>query len=428
MQRNSGPVRSILAISAAKISSGYTNRLGNTIHDVSPCGKQVIKVGTAMRKEFAVWYVLWLVGLAAWATEPALTLQNDRQNWPLMRGDGASRAVAACVLAQQPELLWQFRVPNGSFESTPAIVAGTVFVADLDGNVYALDWTDGNKKWQFQSGSSFQASPAVSGGRVYLGNVEGTFYCLNAQNGQLLWSFSAAAEIDGSANFYRDRVLFGSQDAHLYCLSARDGTLLWKFAIADQIRCTPTIISGHAFVAGCDSRLHVIDVEKGTEVTAVDIEAPTGVTPAAEAERVYFGTEAGTFFGVDWRKGQILWRYQLPDSSHSIRSSPCLTPQAVVFGGRDKRVHALHPNTGKSLWVFEARARVDCSPVAVEDRILVGAADGRLYALDSKTGHVIWQTELRGGVNSGLAIAGDRLIAATDAGVVYCFGSKQTPP
>ncbi|GIW90705.1 MAG: hypothetical protein KatS3mg109_1137 [Pirellulaceae bacterium] len=242
------------------------------------------------------------------------------------------------------------------------------------------------------------------------------------KDGRRLWTYTTEAEIDGSVNFYKDRLLVGSQDSTLYCLRVADGQLVWKFSIADQIRCTPTIIEGHAFVAGCDSRLHVLDVEQGRETAAVEIEAPTGVTPAAHENRVYFGTEGATFFCVDWRAAKVLWRYELPESGQSIRSCPALTETAVVFGGRDRRIHALDPATGRLLWTFATKARVDASPVIVKDRVWVGASDGRLYALSLASGELLWETELRGGINSGLAVAQRRLVVATDRGIVYCLG------
>jgi outer membrane protein assembly factor BamB len=369
----------------------------------------------------------WIMMGSVVAASPPAPVQNDAKNWPLFRGDSSSRAVAATTLADQPELLWEFSVPNGAFESTPVVADGFVYAADLDGNVYALELATGQKRWQYQTGSSFQASPAVWNKRLYIGDVDGKFHCVDVTSGKQVWVFEAQAEIDGSANFYGTRVLFGSQDATLYCLDAADGKLVWKHSIADQIRCTPTIIEGRAFVAGCDSRLHVIDVETGMEERAVDIEAPTGVTPAASGQRVYFGTEGATFFCIQWVTGEILWKYQLPESGQSIRSSPCLNDRAVVFGGRDKRIHALDPLSGRSLWTLETKARVDCSPVLVGSRVFCGAADGRLYALELASGRILWQTELRGGVNSGMAVADGRLIVATDAGRVYCFGAKSRP-
>ena len=90
-------------------------------------------------------------------------------------------------------------------------------------------------------------------------------------------------------------------------------------------------------VAGCDSRLHVIDLKSGAEQGSVDIESPTQVTPAVIGDLVFFGTEAGEFFGVDWKQAEIAWRSG-GDRGMAFRSSPAATEKLVIVGGRDKQI------------------------------------------------------------------------------------------
>ena len=58
----------------------------------------------------------------------------------------------------------------------------------------------------------------------------------------------------------------------------------------------------------------------------------------------------------------------------------------VVLGGRDKMVHALEAKTGKPLWTFTTRARVDSSPAIAGGRVFVGSNDGGVYGLDLASG------------------------------------------
>jgi outer membrane protein assembly factor BamB len=219
-------------------------------------------------------------------------------------------------------------------------------------------------------------------------------------------------------------VLFGSQDSHLYCLHADTGALVWKFAIGDQIRCLPTVVDDRSFVAGCDSSLHIVDLRRGQEVAAVPIEAPTGVTPAVLGARVFFGTEGGAFFAIDWRSAKVAWKAEDKGANQPYRSAPAVQEGIVVVGSRNRRVEAFDPATGKRLWSFPTRQRVDGSPVIVGQRVLVGAADGRLYALELASGKELWQYQASGGFSGGAAVAEGRLVIATDRGVVYCFGRQ----
>ena len=113
-------------------------------------------------------------------------------------------------------------------------------------------------------------------------------------------------------------------------------------------------------------------------------------------------------------------------SGHSlaIRSSAAVTPEAVIFSGRDKVVRAVDPKTGDELWKFTARRGIDSSPVVVGSRVYFGTGDGRLYGLNRKTKAVEWQYETGGSFIGSPAVASGRLIIANTDGNVYCFGVK----
>ncbi len=379
------------------------------------------------------------VAVASSAKKPSMS------SWPIFRGDSHATGVANSTLPKKPELVWKFEVERGAFEGTAAIVGGVAYIGDLDGTVYAFELKTGNKKWEtnfsnkawtFPDGkpvgkedkteiSGFMASPSYRDGRLYIGDMFGRFFCLDAQDGKPLWGYEAQAEIDAGSNFYKGNILFGSQDATLYCLNAKNGKEIWKHQIEDQIRCSPTIVGDRTFVAGCDSRLHIIDLVKGKAVDGVDIESPTMVTPAVLGDNIYFGTEGGVLFCINWKDAKTEWTYADPERSQSMRSSPAITKTHVIFGGRSKRLYALDPTTGKELWTFAAKGGIDSSPVIVGDRVFVGSSDGRIYGLTVAKGEKVWEYEAGGDFTASPAVADGYLVIASNRGTVYCFGERK---
>jgi outer membrane protein assembly factor BamB len=141
-------------------------------------------------------------------------------------------------------------------------------------------------------------------------------------------------------------------------------------------------------------------------------------------DEVYFGTEAGVFFAVNWKDAKVTWRAEDKGSSQPFRSSPAVRAGLVVVGSRNKLVQAFDPANGNELWSYSTRQRVDSSPVIVGDRVFVGAADGRLNALSAKSGEEEWEYQATGGFTGSPAVADGKLVIASDRGVVYCFGKK----
>jgi outer membrane protein assembly factor BamB len=386
-----------------------------------------------------IFSLLLYLGIIAFSSPPLFA--EEAPAWDLYRGNAQATGVAKGDLPDKPELLWKFSIEKGGFQSTAAIVGGAVYIGGGDGKFYALNIADGKLLWSFDAVLGFAASPAVRNGRIYIGDMDGNFYCLDARKGEKIWAFQTDGEIDSSANFYakpsppeqlskgeeskNNFVLFGSQDAMLYCLDAENGRLAWKFEGGDQIRCFPTIIDHFAFVAGCDSTLSMIDLaDEGKVAAKVPIDSPTGCSPAILDGRAFFGTEGNVFLCVDPKEKKIVWRFEAEKHAAAFRSSAAVAKEAVVVGSRDKRVHALDPQTGKPLWSFAAKNRVDSSPVIVGRRVFVGSADGRIYALDLKTGEKRWEYETGGAISASPAVAGGRLIIGNDQGDLFCFGAK----
>jgi outer membrane protein assembly factor BamB len=157
----------------------------------------------------------------------------------------------------------------------------------------------------------------------------------------------------------------------------------------------------------------------------VELDGPTGVTPAALGDRVFFGTEGGVFFAIDWRKAEVAWSYTDAESALPFRSSAAVTRDILLVGSSSKQIRAMDPRNGKQLWQFTTRGRIDSSPVIVEKRAYVGGTDGRVYGLDLKSGKAIWEYETGEGFVGSAAIADGRLLIASDEGTVYCFGKKK---
>ena len=350
------------------------------------------------------------------------------EEWTMFRGDEQSTGVASSVLPNELEILWKFEVPKGAFEGSAAIVRElgdnskrTVYIADLDGKVFALDLETGQKKWEFKSEIGFVTSPAVKKGRIYIGDIDGIFYCIG-EDGKEIWRFQTQGEIDSSANFYKDNVLVGSQDACLYALNQETGAIAWKYESQDQIRCSATVAGNRAFVAGCDGYFHVVNLDNGQEVGKTDIRSPTGSTPAASGDRVFFGNEQGDFFAVNWKEIRNEWMFGDGLDLTSIRGCAAVRDGQVIFAARNRTVYSLDQKTGKQNWSLRLQGKVDSSPVIVGELVLVASGDGRLYAITFKDGKIVWEQEFNGGFISSPAVAFGRLVIATDRGVVYCLG------
>jgi outer membrane protein assembly factor BamB len=126
---------------------------------------------------------------------------------------------------------------------------------------------------------------------------------------------------------------------------------------------------------------------------------------------------------VDLKARKIVWRYKHPDRNFPFYSSAALTGDRVIVGGRDRMVHAIDRKTGKALWTFATRARVDSSPAVAGGRVYVGSSDGKLYVLDAASGKRVFEFEAGGPLSASPALVTGRLVIGSQDGKLFCLGA-----
>ena len=119
--------------------------------------------------------------------------------------------------------------------------------------------------------------------------------------------------------------------------------------------------------------------------------------------------------------GKIAWKFK--DRAFAYASSPAVTKDRLVVGCRDKRLHCLDRKTGKRLWAFRTRGKVDSSPVIADGKVIVGSDDGNLYVVSLEDGKKLWSFEIGEAVIAAPAVASGTIVIGAEDGRVYAFGS-----
>ena len=317
------------------------------------------------------------------------------------------------VLAINPNgsTKWSCEVPTDWVESSPAVGSdGTVYAGSWDGNLYAINPTNGVVKWQFATGLYIYGSPAVGpDGIIYVGAGDFTLHAILPSGveawhwlGTSLIASSPAIGVDGS-------VYFGSSDKNIYGLRS-DGTLKWQVATGDTVLSSPAIGSdGTVYCGSSDGLLYALAPADGTVRWTYSTGGAIDAAPVLGANgTIYVGSVDGYFYALN-PDGTLLWRTNVGwqiTSTAAVRADG-----SVVFGAYDNKIHALNAS-GTENWNYAfgtLNDAVDSSPVVAADgTIYVGSMDGYLYSLKDtvaplSTGY--WPMFHQGPQHTGLAIA-----------------------
>jgi outer membrane protein assembly factor BamB len=346
-------------------------------------------------------------------------------NWYQFRGNQQLTGLSALNgMPATMKHLWTFEAGE-AIDSSAAVVGGTVFVGSHKGELVALSLENGSVYWRYQaSGEIGESSPFYNGQEslVYIGDLAGVVHAVNARDGRGVWTFKTGNEIKSSPVAVGNRLLVGSYDTHLYCLNAKTGALLWKFKTNGPVHSTPAVANGIAYIAGCDELFRAIRITDGQELFQIPSGAYTGASPALAGGLAYYGTFNNDVLAVNLRTRRVGWRYQPQERQFPFYSSAAIAQGRVVLGGRDKLVHCLSAASGKSLWTFPTRARVESSPAIAGGRVYVGSNDGRFYVLDLQSGAKLWEFNTGAPITASPGLGSGRVVVGAQDGRLYCFG------
>jgi outer membrane protein assembly factor BamB len=74
--------------------------------------------------------------------------------------------------------MWKYKTGDLVL-ARPFVNDGVVYAGSYDGNLYALNASDGTLLDKFDTGGAIYSSPAGDGEHLYFGNNRGDFICLS---------------------------------------------------------------------------------------------------------------------------------------------------------------------------------------------------------------------------------------------------------
>jgi outer membrane protein assembly factor BamB len=410
--------------------------------------------------------------------------------WRLPNGDLAgTRAVSGSPVDAESvsrlEIRWRSALtakPNysGVFASNPVADATTVYVQDLQSDVYALDRATGSVRWahRYRASNEGPNGLAVDDRRVY-GATDSDAFALSVSTGRELWRLhltSATEQFVDVAPVFWEGLVFtstvgfspGGRGA-IYALEARTGAVRWKFDTIQKAWRYP-------LEAGGGGLWYPVSVDSQGRLYAGNSNpSPWGGSPKRPNGGAFPGSALYTdsLLVLDARSGRLLWHDQV--TPHDVRdydfqATPILATvdgDELVFGaGKAGRVIAWDRGTRRRRWTalvglhrndvgpLPGRRVTVCpgllggveTPMAYADgRLFVPVVDlcgwgsasggqqltsldpargkGRLVALDAATGRIAWERRLPSPAFGCATVSNDVVFTSTFDGTVYAFGT-----
>lgn len=132
-------------------------------------------------------------------------------------------------------------------EVEPLVAGDLVYVAVMNGKLYALDRETGVTRWVFEALSPITNTPSISldsnFSAIFFGTSSGDFFAVDALNGSVIWQKKLRGAILSSPSIAGGKVLIGSLDHYFYALDMNTGEIGWQFAANSPISSTSAVMT-----------------------------------------------------------------------------------------------------------------------------------------------------------------------------------------
>lgn len=266
-------------------------------------------------------------------------------NWDHQRHTESSQITPTNVA--QLGTAWEFDTGvSSSFQATPIVVEGVMYVSLPFNHVLALHADTGKLIWRYShdrvKSRKMCCGPAnrgvaVSGGKVFMGTVDSRLLALDARTGQKLWDIDVT---QGEQGVQEDAASLGSQ------LDTQGGKLEVSGASGAGINMAPMVFDGKVIVG-------ITGVGYGLHLDSPDPDAPLGSVVGIAGN---YGRR-GFMAAYDINTGAQAWKFDtVPDTGWEGKFTQT-TPDGVVLPRnieQEKAAAAKYPDAwqfgGGSAW------------------------------------------------------------------------------
>lgn len=300
-------------------------------------------------------------------------------SWPYPNGtlgntrDATGSTITSGNVASLKEA-WSFKLTGkgaatvghyGSLAANPIVENGTVYIQDLECNVYALRLSTGALEWTYKVDQAEKSGPGPNGvavvDTVVYGLAPTSAFALNAKTGKPIWvnkglltkgqgTFGIQPQVATGRMYLSSQYGSGPGGGVLMALDAKTGTLLWVFNTATGY--SPGV---KALGLGTGGAWETPLVGANGSVTYGIGNPYQRVSSAVDhpARQLYSDSDVT----LTARTGTLRWYYQgVPNDfmDWDMQTSPIAATvkgaPAVIGSGKMGIVYAIDASSGKLLW------------------------------------------------------------------------------
>jgi len=323
---------------------------------------------------------------------------------------------------------------DGFFKITPVLADGVIYAASSEGEVAAIDASDGDKRWNVSLERPISGGVGYHEGSLYLGGADGSIMQLSADDGSVMWEAPVSGEVLAPPAVSDDWVIVQTYDGKLLGFETGAEEPTWTYTsdvpvLTIRGTSTPLLIGDNAIAGFADGKVVAVDVDSGNTSWESRIGIPQG---GSEIDRIvdidgvmtvqgielFVSSYQGRVAALDLRTGRKIWQQNVSS----------VTGTSVGFGNVyvadvDGTVSAFLRNGQGARWQnIELGYRELSRPTPINSYVATVDLEGYLHLLSQVDGLFVGRSQVAGGpARADMISANGRLFILDDEGKLSAF-------
>jgi outer membrane protein assembly factor BamB len=301
----------------------------------------------------------------------------------------------------QPKQAWSRDIGDASVVLSrlkPAVDNGVLYVANVDGDLFAMEADTGAILWQAETKLPVSAGPGVAEDLIAVGTLEGLLVTFDTQTGEERWRHELSSEVLAVPAIGGGVVVVHTGDGKLFGLDSTSGEQLWLYdhkvpVLTLRGSSSPVISGGSVYCGLAGGKMIALSLDSGLIEWEGHVTVPAGrsdlermvdvdADPLVYSGTVYGGAYQGDVVALGEGSGKIFWKRKI-----SIYNNLAVNWQQLTVTDSQGFVWSLDPDTGAARWRQKALMNRKLSAPALQgDYTVVGDFEGYLHWLSSDDG------------------------------------------
>ena len=305
------------------------------------------------------------------------------------------------------KVLWRnsYNGENEIGNFLPSFNAQNIFFSDASGNVLSMDAKTGKDNWSVKL--NFLASGTSAGfGIVVVADVDGNVIALDQIDGSILWSSNVKGEVLSRVAIDAKIVVVKTGSGELLGLNKDSGEVIWSYrstlpVLTIRGNSSPVIVDNLVYASFDNGRLGVFELNSGFQIWDGAISYVSGASelenlidsdsnPVIEGGLIYTTNYQGNLNIFDPSQKRSVWS----DNASSF-FSPIISRGMLMVVEENSSIKSFALKTLEESWINSDYLNRDLSNgVSYKDNIVVGDFEGYVHVINILNGRTVGREKL----------------------------------